>query len=378
MKNKISKTMVIGLIILFVGASITSSIGAKITDIKSNDQVGMAPNWFESFDTYTDGQFLDGGSDDGGWKGWDNTPEAGAYVTSDYYRSPPYSVDIVGASDFVHEFEGYTSGVWNFTAWMYIPSDYEGSASFLMLDGYEDGVEESKHWSIFLDFDSFTGDVISENAGWTLPLITGDWIELLVVIDLDLDWFELYYNRELLEYKAWTAGWDDDNAGALDIACLDLFANSATSVYYDDISIVAYGTPAVPDLSVGGSLDWTDVTAGETVTGQFTVANGGFPGTALDWEIASFPDWGDWTFTPDSGNDLAGTTTVQVSVVAPGDANSEFTGTVTVVNKEDSSDTGTISVSLVTPKNKAIHSIFQQFFEQHPNIFPVLRHLLSL
>jgi len=378
MKKKISKIMVVGLIILFVGASITSSIGAKTTDIKSNAPVGMTPNWFESFDTYADGQFLDGTSDDGGWKGWDNTPEAGAYVTNDYYRSAPNSLNIVGAADLVHEFEGYTSGVWNFTAWMYIPNDYEGGTSFLMLDGYEDGVAESKHWAVFVDFDSFTGEVISEDAGWTLPLITGQWVELLTVIDLDLDWFEFYYNGEILDDKAWTAGWDNDMEGSLDIACLDLFANSATSVYYDDISIVEYGTPAIPDLKLGGSLDWTDVSAGETVTGQFTVANGGFPGTALDWEIESFPDWGDWTFTPDSGDDLAGTTTVQVSVVAPDEASSEFTGDVTVVNKEDSSDSETISVSLVTPKNKAIHPLFQQFFEQHPNIFPVLRRLLSL
>ena len=370
--------MIVGLIILFVGASITSSIGAKITDIKSNSPVGMTPNWYERFDAYTDGQFLDGTADDGGWKGWDDNPEVGAYATSEYYRSAPHSVNIVGATDLVHEFEGYTEGVWNFTAWIYIPDDYEGGADFLLLDEYIDGDEDAKHWAVVIVFDSFGGVVMSEDAGWTLPLITGQWVELLTVIDLDQDWYEFYYNGELLDYKAWTAGWNNDMEGSLDIACLDLFANGATSVYYDDISIEAYGTHATPDLSVSGSLGWTDVSAGETVTGEFVVSNGGTPGTQLDWEVESWPDWGDWTFTPDGGDDLTGATTVQVSVVAPDEKETEFTGDVKVVNKENSEDFETISVSLATPINKAIHPSFQQFLEQHPNMFPVLRHLLRL
>ena len=30
------------------------------------------------------------------------------------------------------------------------------------------------------------------------------------------------------------------------------------------------------------------------------------------------------------------------------------------------------------PKNKAINSVFQQFFEQHPHMFPILRYMLGL
>ena len=378
-ERKTKKTVFLGAAVIIVSMLCMQTAVVceqTVKEVKNNDLVGMAPNYFENFDTYTDGQFLDGGSDDGGWEGWGDNPDAGATVTSAMYRSPPYSLDIAGASDCIHQWQGiYTSGKWNITAWIYVPEDLEGSTYYIFMSDYADG---DGHWNIQMAMDSFTQQIEAQWDGYTLPLVTGRWVELLAVVDLDTDWYEFYYDGELLEYKAWSDGVNNDGEGSFDLACMDLYANGATSAYYDDISIVAYGTPAVPDLSVGGSLDWTDVTAGETVTGQFTVANGGFPGTALDWEIASFPDWGDWTFTPDSGNDLAGTTTVQVSVVAPGDANSEFTGTVTVVNKEDSSDTGTISVSLVTPKNKAVQSIFQQFFEQHPNIFPVLRHLLSL
>ena len=344
---------------------------------KSNELVGMAPNWYESFDTYTDGQFLDGTADDGGWEGWGEAVEAGAYVTSDYYRSAPHSVDILGASDTIHQFEGYTEGVWNLTAWIYIPNDMEGTTYYIVLSAY-DHSGATNQWNVQMAMDSFTLEIEAQGDGYTLPLITGQWVELLAVIDMDQDWYEFYYDGELLEYKEWTAGVFNAGEGALDIACLDLYANGATSVYYDDISIVAYGTQAEPDLKLGGSLGWTDVSAGETVTGEFTVSNGGTPGSQLDWEIESWPDWGNWTFTPDGGDDLTGATTVQVSVVAPNEKNKEFTGDVKVVNKENSADFETISISLATPINKAIYPSFQQFLEQHPNMFPVLRHLLRL
>ena len=377
-ERKIKKTVYFGAAVIIVSMlCMQTAVVCMQTEkeIETNDQVGMASNWIDTFDTYTDGQFLDGGSDDGGWEGWGAVETAGSYVTSDYYRSPPHSLDVVGASDTIHQFSGYTSGVWNITAWIYIPEDLEGSTYYIVMSDYADG---DGHWNIQMAMDSFTQEIEAQWDSYTLPLVQGRWVELLAVVDLDQDWYDFYYDGELLEYKPWSDGVNNDGEGSLNIANMDLYANGATSAYYDDISILEYGYKPQPDLSASGSLDWIDVTAGETVTGQFTVSNSGTPGTQLDWEVESWPDWGDWTFTPDSGNDLAGATTVQVSVVAPGDQESEFTGTVTVVNKEDSSDTATISVSLVTPRNKAIHPLFQQFFEQHPNIFPVLRHLLSL
>jgi len=109
-------------------------------DVKTNDLVGMAPNWYELFDTYTDGQFLDGTSDDGGWLGWGGAETAGAYVTGDYYRSAPHSVEIVGAVDLIHEFSGYTTGVWNMTSWIYIPEDLEGSTYYIVMSDYAGGL----------------------------------------------------------------------------------------------------------------------------------------------------------------------------------------------------------------------------------------------
>jgi len=117
------------------------------------------------------------------------------------------------------------------------------------------------------------------------------------------------------------------------------------------------------------------------VTGSFTIENVGDPGSMIDWGVIVWPDWGDWTFTPASGEGLTpedGPLTVQVSVVVPDERNEEFSGHVKIVNIDDSSDSCLIHVSLVTPKDKTQFSIFQRIFDRHPHIFPVLRYLLSL
>ena len=141
----------------------------------------------------------------------------------------------------------------------------------------------------------------------------------------------------------------------------------------------------IPDLSCDGSLSWTDVKPGETVEGSFTVENIGESGTLLDWEVVDWPsDWGIWTFTPLSGDDLTPEdeeVTINVSVVAPDEKNSEFFGEIKVVNKENSSDFCIIDVSLSTPKNKPfIHNfpLLSWLFERFPNAFPILRHLIEL
>ena len=142
-------------------------------------------------------------------------------------------------------------------------------------------------------------------------------------------------------------------------------------------------TPSTdPDLYCDGSLSWVDVTAGETVTGSFTVQNIGGASSMLDWEIESFPDWGTWTFDPESGTDLLPGTpaTIEVEVVAPEEQNQQFSGAVEIVNKDDATDTCRISVSLATPISHQVNNfpLLQRILELFPNAFPVLRNLLGM
>ena len=109
---------------------------------------------------------------------------------------------------------------------------------------------------------------------------------------------------------------------------------------------------AIEDLSCSGSLSWTNVIPGSTVTGNFTVENIGDPTSELDWEVTDWPNWGTgWTFNPSSGTGLTpedGPVTVQVSVTAPNQYGQTYTGNVKVVNQDDSTDYDLVPVTLTT------------------------------
>jgi hypothetical protein len=127
-----------------------------------------------------------------------------------------------------------------------------------------------------------------------------------------------------------------------------------------------------PDLHCEGNLSWTDIPPEGTIHGSFQVTNIGEPNSTLNWTVDSYPDWGTWSFTPASGNDLTpeeGSLTVQVYITAPDQKNTEFQGYIRVVNINNASDFDLISVYLTTPLiEQTSHTSFQQIsysFYQH-------------
>ena len=361
-------------------------------NIEKADSIPLEPKsastgivWSDNFDSYSLGQFLDGTPDDGGWKPWNGpTPAEGAYVVNEQSLSNPYSVEILGESDIVHEFTRICSGNWTFTDWVYVPTDFSG-ASGLTLDSYYPTPynEYTYRKQICVIFDGDTGLVVDyPSLLTTLPLITEQWVEIRVEIDFEADWLECYYNDELLIAKNWTESmWGRDSY--LNLAAVNIFYVDPmdTPVYHDDLSIEGVAGP-VHELDCEGSLSWTDVKPGETVTGSFNVSNIGEPNSRLEWIIDEYPDFGIWSCDP-SGGSLKpedGPITINVSVKAPKDKNKEFTGELKLRAICDPDESCTIDVFLSTPKNKAfnIDLLFLRFLEQHPHMFPILRHMLGL
>jgi hypothetical protein len=113
-----------------------------------------------------------------------------------------------------------------------------------------------------------------------------------------------------------------------------------------------------PDLECNGSLSWSDIKPGATVSGSFQVRNVGDPGSLLNWTVdSSNLTWGTWTFTPSSGEDLTpeqGPVTVDVSVIAPKEKNAEFKGSLQVQNKNNVSDYVLIPITLRTSASSAL------------------------
>lgn len=212
-----------------------------------------APVWSEDWDTYPTDASVQGL---GGWKGWDDDPLGAAYTSDDQARSLPNSVVISGTADLVHEF-ALVDGVWTLTAWQYVPLGYAGTGYFILMGEYADG--GGYQWACQVEFDG-AADVVRDSLASTssLPLVEGRWVEIRVQIDLDTDWQRFYYDGQLLYQYAWSA-WS--GGLAIDLEAIDLFANSSSLVYYDDLSLESVQQPKINEFStdtVGTDVEYLE------------------------------------------------------------------------------------------------------------------------
>jgi RHS repeat-associated protein len=145
------------------------------------------------------------------------------------------STSVVGASDLVHTYSGATNGIWAYTARQFVPTNFSGRQYFILLNKYNDG--GPYNWSIQVYFDSAQNKVISDFDGANLPLIKGRWVDIRVEINLNTDIQIFYYGATKLYQKSWTGG--VSGGGTKNIAAVDLYANGASAIYYDDISLVS-------------------------------------------------------------------------------------------------------------------------------------------
>jgi len=211
---------------------------------------GVTVEWFDNFDSYTLGSI----QGQGGWKGWFNDSAAAGVVTDAMAFSSPNSLAIGGSADTVHEYAGYTSGMWSYSAMQYIPSDFEGESYFILLNSYDDA-GSSLNWSVQVGFNSEYGLVYNTGVNFNyLPLITDQWVEFRVDIDLDQNTQSFYYDGELLYTGTWTE--EISGGGVLNIAAVNLYANGATVIYYDDMGLEV----KIPDVcELPGDIPWLSV-----------------------------------------------------------------------------------------------------------------------
>lgn len=146
--------------------------------------------------------------------------------------------------------------------------------------------------------------------------------------------------------------------------------HGAQSDWSSEISVNISHRSLNADLICSDSMNWVDVRPGSIVHSNFTVENNGDHGSLLNWNIVSYPSWGDWTFIPDNGNDVLPSddpVIVEVFVFSPDIKETSFTGEIMVINEDNSSDYELISVSLATPKNTCcINPLFRLLFNRYP------------
>jgi Arylsulfotransferase (ASST) len=157
------------------------------------------------------------------------------------------------------------------------------------------------------------------------------------------------------------------------------YINSYPTLLTNDVFKIQYILPQEPqpqisDLDCQGSLSWTNIQPGTPLQGSFQVQNIGDPSSLLNWKVnMSSIAWGTWSVIPESGENLApedGQVTVQVSVVAPNEKNTEFEGYIRVENQDNATDFAVIPVYLKTPTDTHTQQTmnllwFFQFMQRH-------------
>lgn len=218
--------------------------------------------WSDNFDSYAVGDI----NGLGGWVPWDNAGPASGAVTAAVSRSAPNSQIIEGPDDSVGLVTGViTDGEWRYTAWMFIPDAFTGTTFFILNNRYNHGGPYT--WVGQMPFVGSTGRVGDDMRIDTgANIVRGRWAEIRFDFDLGPNTCTTYYDGVQLSTGAFAIG-TPGPANPLTLAGVDLYANNASPVYYDDLALEYIGPgagrcPTCPaDFNEDGGVDGGDVEA---------------------------------------------------------------------------------------------------------------------
>jgi hypothetical protein len=216
----------------------------------------------ESFDSYTAGSGFPCAtaapncSGPNGFYLWDgaeasrggvNGPNNGTISTT-HAHSAPNSLQLGPAVDVVQT-GNVTSGQWKISVWTWVTSPTNGQtydqAYIIVMNNYQPPTvpTNNNQWSIQVGLDRRTGLLTDFNTNATYgALVMDQWVQVEITIDIDADTYSVKYNGApaygpLAYSTALGAG------GLHAIQCLDLYAEDATGIFYDDVVVAPVGAP---------------------------------------------------------------------------------------------------------------------------------------
>ena len=193
----------------------------------------------DDFDSYGLG-LLDGPN---GWQGWGGDGSVAGTVSNAQSSSAPNSLLIGLFIDAVNMMGNPTSGCWEYSSEIYIPSSENSQQYFIMCNQYDDA-GSTTNWSVQTSFESDVNLITDDmDDAVSIPLVSDTWIPLRYVIDLDLDTCDQYIDGVLINSTAWsTRSFGGTGNGIAEIGCVDLYSNGGLEAYHDNISLIVCPT----------------------------------------------------------------------------------------------------------------------------------------
>ena len=235
-------------------------------NVMVNDETGLV-TWLppatmiseDNFDSYTVGDYL-GVVNPALWTTWSNAPGGpeDVVVTDAQAASPVNSILVELNNDCVMIMDDYTSGVYSMDIDMYVPTGYCGYYNMQKTStpGQEWGFE------IYLQTDGTAILNAGAASAASFQFSHNEWIDLRLVIDLDNDFAEFFYNGTSIIGYQWTLG--------------------------------IFGTPGL--LQLGGMDIWGGANSGTTDTPMFYVDNVEFKEIVLADDLTGYNVYLDTVF----------------------------------------------------------------------------------
>lgn len=251
--------------------------------------------WSENFDSYpANGQPL---APQGGWEEW--TTGASAFVSTVQAHSGTNSVAIGQArpgvstleTDCVHTYHDpaspgtYDHGAWVYSAWQYIPSTTTGITYFIMNSEYAFPAGPYR-WIVQVAFNAAAGTVTGDcgaAGNWSVPILLDQWVQIRVIHDLDNDRMQVFYgDREPSPVYACSGTVFGGSGGTKAIRGVDLYANNASDVYYDDLSLMplSYEQIGCNPPSTQGPITFTQLVPASVTIGAWVTSYSNLPNPA--------------------------------------------------------------------------------------------------
>lgn len=239
------------------------NIGTYALDYAASTTGTFGTTFFDDFDLYAAGvQLALQVADPTKWTTWSSLPGSteDPYVSTDVAYSGTNSVLITGANDCVHPFPNYTSGSYRLSFKMFVPAGFDGYFNVLQLFN-----GANSEWGFQAYFDA--GGAGSCDAGgassgtWTFAYDT--WLTNEVLIDLDGDYAEFWFDGNFIVSWQWSTG--TFGSGTLkQLSGVNLYAYTGTQTpkfYFDDFHFETAGN------------DWLTLDGGLGVSGSIGVGS---------------------------------------------------------------------------------------------------------
>ncbi|MFC1887356.1 T9SS type A sorting domain-containing protein [Candidatus Cloacimonadota bacterium] len=191
---------------------------------------------FEDFDGYNVGEYLAVQSDH--WTTWSNDPGSGedALISDEQALSGTNSVKIdanESVTDLVLIMEDYVTGAYEVELNMYIPTDGHGYYNL------QKSTTPGEEWAFQAEFPA-DGTAIIDAGGFgaaNFEFAFDEWLNFLVIVDIDADWAEFYYNGTLIIEYQWSLG-TQGVEGLHSLGGMNIYAQGADALFYiDDVDV---------------------------------------------------------------------------------------------------------------------------------------------